>query len=147
MQSSLLLSIHLFAAAFWFGVLGVEFILEQGRTRSRDHGYAVADIHYHIDLYLETPAFITVLVTGLIMLNGHPLTGLYLIKVCAGFIAILGNVGCVYAIVRRKWAARVNDFAGLVKYSYMVDKLSAVAVPAGFTALFIGFYLAHSVSN
>jgi hypothetical protein len=107
----------------------------------------VADIHYNIDLYLETPAFITVLVTGLIMLNGHPLTGLYLIKVCAGFIAILGNVGCVYAIVCRKWAARVKDFPALVKYSYMVDKLSAVAVPAGFTALFIGFYLAHSVAS
>ncbi len=143
MAPSLLLSIHLFACAFWFGVLGVEFILEQGRTRSRDHGYAVADIHYNVDLYLEAPAFITVLITGLMMSNGHPLTGLYLVKVCAGLTAILGNVGCIYAIVRRKWAARVNDFNGLVKYSYMVDKLSAMAVPAGFTALFIGFHLAH----
>lgn len=143
MATSLLLSIHLFAAAFWFGVLGVEFILEQGRTRCKEHGYAVADIHYNIDLYLETPAFVMVLITGLIMSNGQPLTGLYFVKVCAGLIAIAGNIGCVYAIVRRKWAARVKNFGGLVKYSYMVDRLSAVAVPAGFMALFIGFYLAH----
>lgn len=143
MSNSLVLSIHLFAAAFWFGVLGVEFILEQGRTRSREHGYAVADIHYNIDLFLETPAFLVVLITGLMMLQGHPLSGLFLAKVCAGAIAILGNVGCVYAIVRRKWAAHTNDFKSVVKYSYMVDKLSAIAVPAGFAALFIGFYLAH----
>ena len=143
MNASLLLSIHLFAAAFWFGILGVEFILEQGRTRSREHGYAVADIHYHVDLFLETPAFMTVLVTGVLMSSGQALEGLFLVKVCAGLVAIAGNVGCVYAIVRRKIAGHTQDFAGLVRYSRVVDKLSAIAVPAGVVSLLIGFYLAH----
>lgn len=143
MNTSLIVAIHLFAAALWIGVLGAEFILEQGRTRSREHGFTVADIHYKIDVWLETPAFCVVLITGLAMLDPSRLSGLYLLKVSMGLLAVSGNILCVYAIVRRKVAADARDFAGLVRYSVMVDKLSAVSVPAGFVALFCGFYLVH----
>lgn len=143
MTTSWLLSIHLFAAAFWFGVLGVEFILEQGRTRSREHGYVVADIHYKIDMFLEMPAFVVVLITGLMMLDPNKLEGIYLLKVCAGLFAVSANVYCLYPIIKRKLAANTNDFQALVRYSYIVDKISLVAVPAGFVALFCGFYLVH----
>lgn len=143
MPPSLLLSIHLFAAAFWFGVLGVEFILEQGRTRSRDHGYTVADIHYKIDLFLEMPAFVVVLITGLMMLDPSRLSGLYLLKVTAGLFAVSANIYCLYPIIKRKLAANNTNFEALVYYSYVVDKISAIAVPAGFIALFCGFYLVH----
>jgi len=147
MSNSLTLAIHLFAAALWIGVLGVEFILEQSRTRSRDHGFNVASIHYHIDVWLETPAFCVVLITGAMLLDGSRLSGLYLLKVAMGLTAISGNVMCVYAIVRRKWSADQQDFSGLVRYSRMVDQLSAIAVPAGFIALFCGFYLVHGASR
>ncbi|MDE2421294.1 MAG: hypothetical protein KGO49_08975 [Gammaproteobacteria bacterium] len=141
MSPSLLLSIHLFAVAFWFGVLGVEFILEQGRTRNRDHGYTVADIHFKIDMFLEMPAFAVVLITGLMMLDPSKLSGLYLLKVIAGSIAVSGNIYCLYPILKRKLAANKRDFESLVRYSRVIDNISLVAIPAGLVALFCGFYL------
>lgn len=39
----MILKLHLFAVAFWLGVVGVEFILERSRAHSRHQGFAVAD--------------------------------------------------------------------------------------------------------
>ena len=140
-----LLSIHLFAVAFWFGVVGVEFILERGRALSKEHGYKVADIHHHIDMYLEMPAFMVVLITGVLMLDISRLDdGLYLLKISAGFLAVIGNIYCVYPIIKRKLAAQNKDIVLLKYYSKLVDKISLVAIPAGVIALVCGIYLQSS---
>lgn len=144
MAPSLILATHLFAVAFWFGVLGVEFILEQSRTRSREHGFTVADIHFKIDMFLEMPAFVVVLITGLAMLDPQRLSGVYLLKMCLGLFTISANTFCLYPITRRWMAARAKDFAEHVRYSYWVDRISAAAVPTGFASLFCGFYLVHA---
>ena len=69
MSFDILLKIHLFSVAFWFGILGAELIIERNRTLSALHSKAVAHQHFWIDMLFETPAFVIVLITGLLMIN------------------------------------------------------------------------------
>ena len=48
-----ILASHIAAVAFWFGLVGAEFVIERSRTESQSHGFAVARNHYYIDLFLK----------------------------------------------------------------------------------------------
>lgn len=82
---STLLIIHICAVAFWFGVVGCETVIEQSRADSHEHGFAVARNHFWIDVLLEIPTALTVLVTGLLMLTPELLaTPLFILKIALG---------------------------------------------------------------
>lgn len=134
MSKSALLTAHLFAVAFWLGVVGVEFLLERGRAQSHQHGFNVARLHFQIDAFLEMPAFMVVLATGLALVDLERLSGLYGLKVGAGLLAVLGNVLCVIPIILRKQAAEREDLSAVIRYSRWVDRISATAIPAGLAA-------------
>lgn len=134
----MLLKLHLFAVAFWLGVVGVEFILEQSRSRNRQQGFAVADYHWRIDLYLEAPAFFTALVTGLLLINPAHLSSLMLIKITTGAIAVVGNAICLWPVIQRKRAADQGDLQAVIRYSQVIDRISVAAIPAGLLAFTIG---------
>lgn len=133
-----LLRWHIFAIAFWLGVVGVEFILEQSRAKSREQGFAVALYHYKVDLFLEFPAFTLALVTGLLLIDATRMDGLYLLKVVLGLVAVTGNLICLLPIIKRKQAAEVGDLQKVILYSRHVDLISLIAMPAGILALIIG---------
>lgn len=61
---SMLLIIHIAAVAFWFGLVGAEFVIERSRAETVSHGFSVAKNLYYIDLFLEMPTFVVVLITG-----------------------------------------------------------------------------------
>ncbi|WP_373874511.1 hypothetical protein [Pseudomonas tohonis] len=96
-----LLQLHLFAVAFWLGVVAVEFLLEQGRATSRAQGFTVARMHRRIDLFFEMPAFSLALVTGL-LIEPARFDGLYALKVVAGLVAVAGNALCLVPVLRRR---------------------------------------------
>ena len=123
MSPSVLLTIHLFAVAFWLGVVGVEYLLERGRAHRHQHG------------------FLVVLATGLALLEPQRMSGLYALKVAAGALAVLGNVLCVVPIVLRKRAAERQDLGAVIRYSRWVDRISATAIPAGLAAFALGWAL------
>ena len=125
MRPSVLLTIHLFAVAFWLGVVGVEYLLERGRAHSHQHGFNVARLHFQIDTCLEP----------------QRMSGLYALKVAAGALAVLGNVLCVVPIVLRKRAAERQDLGAVIRYSRWVDRISATAIPAGLAAFALGWAL------
>ncbi|HNW03535.1 MAG TPA: hypothetical protein PKH04_15780 [Burkholderiaceae bacterium] len=141
MSPSVLLTIHLFAVAFWLGVVGVEYLLERGRAHSHQHGFNVARLHFQIDTCLEMPTFLVVLATGLALLEPQRMSGLYALKVAAGALAVLGNVLCVVPIVLRKRAAERQDLGAVIRYSRWVDRISATAIPAGLAAFALGWAL------
>ncbi len=143
MDFSTVRTLHLFGIAFWLGVVSVEFILERSRTGSRLHGYAVARNHYWIDLALEIPAFVLVLVTGFAMMTSVPLTTLHVVKVSAGLLAIGSNVACVVPVVLRKRAADNEQLSDVVRYSRIIDLTAIVGVPAAVVAISLGFFLAN----
>jgi len=141
MRVDLLLQLHLFAVAFWLGVVAVEYLIERGRAQSRSQGFTVAALHRRIDLLFETPAFGVVLISGLLLIEPSRLDGLYALKVVAGAVAVLGNVLCVIPVLRRHAAAQRDDLAAVIRQSRLIDLISMLAIPAGGVALICGFYL------
>lgn len=137
MSFDLILKIHLIAVAFWFGLLAAELIVERTRTQSISHSRAVAHQHFWIDMLFETPAFLTVLLTGILMLDLDRENLFYWVKIFLGFVAVAGNILCTIAITRRKFASDHNHRPGVIKHSKFVDRVSAIAVPAGVIATLI----------
>lgn len=141
MRFDLLLQLHLFAVAFWLGVVAVEYLIEQGRAQSRSQGFTVARLHRRIDLFFEMPAFTVVLVSGLLLIEPGRFDGIYALKVIAGGIAVLGNVLCLVPVLKRRASAEKDDLAEVIHQSKMIDRISSLAIPAGLVALVCGVYL------
>lgn len=137
---STVLLLHLTGLALWFGVIGVELIMERGRARSREAGYAVARFHYQTDLFLEMPAFLLVLVTGAMMVDPARLHGLYLLKVGCGLAAVGMNALSMVPVVLRKRAADAGDIDDVIRYSTWIDRTVPVGGVAALVALGIGLY-------
>ncbi|HBN9788234.1 TPA: hypothetical protein L4U06_002540 [Pseudomonas aeruginosa] len=142
MRYDLLLQLHLFAVAFWLGVVAVEYLLEQGRAQSRVQGLTVAHLHRRIDLLFEMPAFSVVLVTGLLLIEPSRFGGIYAVKVIAGFLAVLGNVACLVPVLQRSSSAKRDNLPAVIRLSRQIDLISLLAIPAGLLALGCGAYLA-----
>lgn len=140
MSTDILLKIHLFAVAFWFGILGAELVIERTRTRSAAHSQAVATQHYWIDLVFETPAFMTALITGLLLIQPDQTSLVYWAKIVCGLTAVAGNVACTLAIIKRKSASDANNRSDVIRHSLFVDRLSAIAAPAGLMALLLAAF-------
>lgn len=141
MRFDQLLQLHLFAVAFWLGVVAVEYLIEQTRAQSRSQGFTVAGLHRRIDLFFEMPAFSLVLVTGLLLIEPARFDGIYALKVVAGGLAVVGNVLCLVPVLRRWAAAEKNDLADVIQQSKWIDIISVTAIPAGLVALACGVYL------
>jgi hypothetical protein len=141
MRFDLLLQLHLFAVAFWLGVVAVEYLIEQGRAQSRSQGFTVARLHRKIDLLFEMPAFSVVLVTGLLLIEPARFDGLYALKVVAGGIAVLGNLLCLVPVLQRRAAVEKDDLSEVIRQSRQIDRISLLAIPAGLVALACGVYL------
>lgn len=141
MRFDLLLQLHLFAVAFWLGVVAVEYLLEQGRAQSRSQGFTVAGLHRKIDLLFEMPAFSLVLVSGLLLIEPARFDGIYTLKVVAGGLAVLGNMLCLIPVLQRHTAAGNDDLGAVIRYSRLIDIISLLAIPAGLLAFACGVYL------
>ncbi len=137
MRFNLLLQLHLFAVAFWLGVVAVEYLLERTRAQSRSQGFTVARLHSQIDLFFEMPAFSVVLVTGLLLIEPARFDGIYALK----GIAVLGNALCLVPVLKRRASAETDDLADVIYQSKMIDQISLLAIPAGLVALACGVYL------
>lgn len=142
MRFNLLLQLHLFAVAFWLGVVAVEYLLERTRAQSRNQGFSVARLHRQIDLFFEMPAFTVVLITGLLLIEPARFDGIYALKVVAGGIGVLGNALCLVPVLRRRVSAETDDLADVIRQSKQIDRISLLAIPAGLVALACGAYLA-----
>ena len=142
MRYELLLQLHLFAVAFWLGVVAVEYLIEQGRAQSRSQGFTVARLHRRIDIFFEMPAFTVVLVTGVLLIEPARFDGIYALKIVAGGLAVLGNLLCLVPVLKRHASAEADDLAEVIHQSKMIDRISLLAIPAGLLALACGVYLA-----
>ncbi|PBJ22812.1 hypothetical protein BSG18_23060 [Pseudomonas ogarae] len=141
MRFEWLLQLHLFAVAFWLGIVAVEYLLERTRAQSRNQGFTVARLHRQIDLFFEMPAFVVVLVTGLLLIEPTRFDGIYTLKVVAGGIAVLGNMLCLIPVLKRRSAAEKNNLPDVIRQSRQIDIISVTAIPAGLLALACGVYL------
>jgi hypothetical protein len=138
---SILLTLHLLALGIWIGVVGAEFAIEFYGMRDDKSLRTAAELHYTTDIWVEIPAFMTVLVTGLLMLDASHLSGLFLLKLVFAFLAILFSFVCVYAVLKRRTSLRSGDTEGL-RSADRAMKLGGAIIPTFLAAFSLGLYIA-----
>jgi hypothetical protein len=120
----------------WGGVLLVEFVLEGLGDDDASQAQA-ARVHFWIDVLVEIPILAAVLVTGGVLLSRvWPPSHLHLIKIASALLAIGLNLYCAVMVVIR-YRARA-DVKAVQRYRRRV-RLSALGVPFGAVALYLGF--------
>lgn len=138
-----ILELHLFAVAFWFGLLAMETVMElyirkPERSEARK---AVAKIHALSDQLFELPAITVTLVTGVMLLaQSWPPTPLLLLKVLLGGSAILVNYWC-YSFVRQRARDTASD-AQRIHWTRCIAWTGWAMIP-GMLAFVIGLFYLH----
>lgn len=137
---SLLLIIHLIALGIWIGVVGAEFAIEFDGMKDDESYVKASKLHYITDIWVEIPAFTTVLVTGLLMVNESHLSGVFLYKIIFALLAITFNIVCVYAVFKRRKFALSSDIVGM-KSADTAMKIGGLIIPTFLVALVLAFYV------
>lgn len=100
--------IHIVCAFVWLGCVLVEAMLERAGKRAFLPRRLVRAA-WRLDLFVELPAFLGVLVTGAYMANILPATPLLTTNVAAGLVAVGACVYGVLVVYRRlstSWAGQ-----------------------------------------
>jgi len=99
--------IHLVVLSMWGGVVATEAVIEILPFRRRELHGATVRMHYWIDLLVELPLVLAVLVSGVTLLcTIEEVTGRHLVKVAFGGAAVLVNLACIVVVVRRAGSQR-----------------------------------------
>src|SRR5262245_39156475 len=93
--------LHLFFLAMWAGVVLAEIAIETIGVRRPEARRFVADAHYAIDLFIEVPLLIGVVVTGAWLMRNAVWDTASAFKFACGGAAIVANLICVALVVAR----------------------------------------------
>lgn len=141
-MKTILLSIHLAAMGVWLGCVLTEALFERALLgKSREHELLLSALHKRVDIIVEIPAFIVVLVTGWIMLPSAASSSLLLTKVASGLVAMAANVFCVGLVFKRYAAASANNWDVFARLDRLQHKVGAVVLIGILGAMSVGFYL------
>jgi len=92
---------HLVFLCLWGGFVLAEVVMELASTDDATRRYT-ARMHYWMDLLVELPLVVGVVVTGIILVIGAwPLSGLHVVKIGAGLVPVVVNLCCIRTVVRR----------------------------------------------
>lgn len=125
--------LHFVVVAIWFGVLGTEFVLELLPLRRPELRPAAVEFHFWIDLILELPLLLAVLITGGYLATHRPMDLRLAVKLTAALMAIGANLFCFAVVVVRHRASPEKA----AELTHLVHA-SGLGVPAGLVALYIG---------
>ncbi|HZW12545.1 MAG TPA: hypothetical protein VFF81_05055 [Noviherbaspirillum sp.] len=139
---NLLLLFHLVFAGLWLGCVLTEVLFERALLgRGKDYEVILAGLHRRVDLFVEIPAFLAVLVTGALMVaNVNPGPVLHT-KIAFGVLAIAANIYCVSLVLRRAKAATEGHWEEFARLDHLQHKFGAVVLLGILAALGIGGYL------
>lgn len=141
-MKSVLLPLHLASVGIWLGCVITEAIFERallGKGRAQE--LILVELHKRVDLIVEIPAFIAVLVTGAAMLASVYPSPLLTAKIAFGLLAIATNIYCVWLVFRRARAAHSDQQAEFTRLDHLQHKFGVIVLLALVTALAIGVYL------
>jgi hypothetical protein len=141
---NLLAMVHLITLAMWGGVVATEAVVEIYPFRRRELHPSAIRFHYWIDLLVELPLVVAVVVTGtalVVMIDD--LTALHLVKIGFGAVAVAVNLFCIGVVVRRGRRLVVDDDDGpLWRSSRIVLACFAVGLLCAAGAATLGFRFA-----
>ncbi len=141
---STLAIMHVLSIALWGGVIACEVFIETYMIRSADQRKMATDLHYRIDLFIEAPLIMAVLVTGALLLDQTTWSTLLAIKIAAALVVIGANTVCIATVVQRYLALRgaadedeSSSFALLTRRI----QLTAIFIPMGLAVFALGWVL------
>jgi len=138
--------IHLLVLSLWGGVVATEAVIEIYPFRYPEVHSATIRLHYWIDLLVEAPLILAVVVTGgLLLYSTDPITNRHLVKVGFAAAAVIVNIVCIIVVVRRgRGLDRGTDETRLWTDSRVVLACFAVGLAFAGGAATLGFNLALS---
>lgn len=141
MKASVLL-VHLVFVGVWLGCVLTEALFErallgQGRAQER----ILVGLHKRVDVWIEIPAFVGVLISGSLLLSQAAWSATLQAKIVFGLGAIAANIYCVGLVFRRAQAAESGDWAKFEALDHLQHKWGAVVLVAILLALGLGVSL------
>ena len=141
MKTTVLL-IHLVFIGIWLGCLLTEALFErallgQGPYQER----ILVGLHKRVDVWIEIPAFIGVLISGAVLLGEAVWSPVLLLKIMCGLIAMAANVYCVGLVFRRAQAVDAGDGATFKALDHRQHQWGAVVLVGLLLALGLGVSL------
>jgi hypothetical protein len=141
---NVLAMVHLIMLSLWGGVVATEAVIELLPFRRRELHAAAIRFHYWIDLLVELPLVLAVIVTGTVLaLSIGELSGLHVIKIVLGATAVAVNLFCIVVVVRRGRRLDLDDAPEpLWRASRIVLACFAIGLLAAAGAATLGFRFA-----
>lgn len=141
-MTKLLLVTHLVFIGVWLGCVLTEALFERALLgQGRDQELILVGLHKRVDLIVEIPAFVMVLITGALMLSSaQPSVALHA-KIGLGLVAIAANTYCIWIVFRRAQAATNGHWVRFVHLDHLQHKVGALVLLGILGALSIGVYL------
>ena len=135
----MILSIHIVSVGLWLGCVLTEALFERALLGTgRENEKILAHLHRRVDLIIEIPAFVLVILTGTLMLIDRPMTTLLMIKVALGILAVVANAYCVRLVFLRVEYSNVGDWGSFERADNLQHKVGAIVLVSILGALGIG---------
>ncbi|MGD9729479.1 MAG: hypothetical protein AB7Q81_21690 [Gammaproteobacteria bacterium] len=142
-MNSSLVAIHIAFVGIWLGCILTEAIFERALLgKGRDKEKILAALHKKVDVIVEIPAFVVVLVTGALLLKDLPGSTALYIKIGFGLIAIVANAYCVHIVFRRAEYAENEGWEGFERLDHLQHKVGGVVLLGVLVALGMGISMA-----
>ena len=129
--------LHLGMLFAWAGVVLVEGVIE---LSDLDDGAVATRLHYRIDLLIEGPLLLAVLVSGALLWAAAPASPLLYVKIACGLVAVLANLLCLGFVVARY--RRRDDRDARLRWGRYV-RGSILALPFALAAASLGLSHFH----
>lgn len=141
---STLAVLHILAVTLWGGVVTSETFIETYKARSADQRKMITDLHYRIDLFIESPLLFAVLITGMLLIGQSTWSTLLAIKVAAGLVVIGANAVCIVCVVRRYLAMHAStEEESLSEFAIQTKRIRSTAlfIPLGLAVFALGWVI------
>lgn len=136
------LLVHILLVGIWLGCVLSEALFERvllGKGREQDR--ILTRLHKRVDVWIEIPAFVGVLVSGGVLLSHPDWNPILQTQILLGLVTVVANAYCVGLVFRRAKAADSGDWDRFEALDHLQHKWGAVVVVAMLLAFGLGLNL------
>jgi hypothetical protein len=137
---STVLALHFGFATIWLGCVVTEALFERALLAGdRSAHLTLADLHVRVDKFIEVPAILVVLMTGVWMwINTTPTGTSFYVMLVSGLVAITANFYCVLLVFKRRDAAHSKNWDKFDHLDHLQHKVGAFVLLGLLVALVSG---------
>jgi len=123
-------ALHFGFTTIWLGCVVTEALFERALLAGdRNAHRTLADLHVRVDKFIEIPAILVVLLTGVLMwLNTAPTSTSFYVMLASGLVAIAANFYCVLLVFRRRDAAHCESWDEFDNLDHLQHKVGAIVL-------------------